>query len=212
MAAASKLGRVSLAFLFLHTLFSHSVFAQDDVNPVPPIQEVKTEDAISTPLTDGCPQECSAVGYDTAKWTQVHSYSELARCDLPLLFGLNVANTPSEFSTIQTCVVQSSVSKTKRDETSAVEPRAAEGSISVDNNCGAEKATVKAALTSGPSGAVGAVDAAASVELLAQYLDQEATCGSTTLFAKSGSVVVGLFVGAEVQKGSASSLLLGQFR
>lgn len=202
------MGCVSLFFFLFYSLLSFfpAVLAQDALNPVPPIQDIKTEDAISTPLTDGCPKQCQEVGSDTSKWTQIHSQGELSGCDLPMLFELNVANPPSEFATIQTCVKASSTTR-RRDGSSIIQPRAEE-SVSLSDNCGAEMATIKTSLVTSPAGVVGpAKDAAAATELLAQWLENGASCGATIIFAKSGSTVVGLYVGAEVQKYSASSLV-----
>lgn len=42
--------------------------------------------------------------------------------------------------------------------------------------------------------------AAAAVDILASYITNDATCGVTILFAKSGNAVVGLYAGADVQK------------
>ncbi|KAF4995229.1 hypothetical protein FGRMN_5260 [Fusarium graminum] len=202
----------SLFTFFLLSFLSLFVVAQDgvnpgDVNPVPPVGEIKTEDPISSPLTDGCPQPCAIAGNDPSNWTQIHSVEELSGCDLPMLFAFNVANDFDKDATLQTCVTSTS-SKTRREEGSRVEARAAETSVSVNSNCGAEKATVKASSAFGRAGALRSGNsAAAAAGLLADYLDNGAACGTTILFAKSGSSIAGLYVGAEVQKSSASSTL-----
>ncbi|KPM40729.1 hypothetical protein AK830_g5807 [Neonectria ditissima] len=168
------------------------------------------EDAVSNPLTtEGCPQLCQDVGSDPSKWTQLHSWGELTGCSQPVLFGLNIENPPSEFATMQTCAKPAgSTTKTRLDEASPVEARAAEGSVLIENNCGAEKATVKLSNSIGPAGVLkGGNDVAVGARALAQYLSDGASCGPTILFAKSGSSVVGIYVGAEVQKASASSLI-----
>ncbi|CAM1501398.1 Fc.00g105600.m01.CDS01 [Cosmosporella sp. VM-42] len=204
--------RISLFLFFLHSLlsaFSSSAFASA-INPVPPIKDIETEDAISTPLTDGCPQPCQLVGSDPSKWTQIHSQDELSGCDQPLLFNLNVQNPPSEFATMQVCSSESTTSTTptRRDQLSPVEPRAAEESVSISENCGAGTATITTSISFGRTGVIAAGnDAAAAAELLAQYLDDGASCGTTIMFAKSGTTIVGLYVGAEVQKQSASNLV-----
>ncbi|KAF4980645.1 hypothetical protein FZEAL_3394 [Fusarium zealandicum] len=198
-------------FSFVFSSLVSSTLAQDanpgDVNPVPPIQEIKTEDPISSPLTQGCPQPCSIAGPDPANWTQIHSHDELSRCELPMLFALNVENSYSEFATLYTCVT-STTTETRRDQVSPVEPRAAESSVSLASNCGAEQATIKTSSSFGPSGSLqSGSDVAAASDLLAEYLDNSASCGTTILFAKAGSAIVGLYVGAEVQKSSASDIL-----
>lgn len=157
-----------------------------------------------SPLDEGCPQSCSDVGSDPSKWTEIHSWGELSGCSEQLLFGLNILNPPSEFATMQTCSTASSAAK--RDVALALESRAETPSIS--NNCGAETATTKLPLAYGPSGVlVNGNDVGAGAELLAQYLVAGASCGPTILFAKSGSAVVGIYVGAEVQKSSAADLI-----
>ncbi|KAF5682499.1 killer toxin subunits alpha beta [Fusarium circinatum] len=202
----------SLFTFFLLTFLSFFVSAQDDVNPgdvnpVPPVGEIKTEDPISSPLTEGCPQPCSIAGNDPANWTQLHSLEELAGCSMPMLFALNVENDYSESATLYTCATETSSTQTKRDEGTKVQARAAESSVSLASNCGAEKATVKT--TSAFGGAVlrSGNNVAAAAGLLAEYLDNGATCGTTIIFAKSGSSIAGVYVGGEVQKDSASNIL-----
>ncbi|KAM0210130.1 hypothetical protein ACHAPA_009743 [Fusarium lateritium] len=202
----------SLFTFFLLTLLSFFAAAQDDVNPgdvnpVPPVGEIKTEDPISSPLTEGCPKSCADAGADPVNWTQLHSLEELSGCDLPMLFAFNVENDYSDDATLYTCVTETS-SKTRREEGSRVEARAAETSVSLVSNCGAEKATVKASSSFGSTGALRSGNSvAAAAGLLADFLDNGAVCGTTILFAKSGSSIAGLYVGAEVQKSSASSTL-----
>ncbi|KAM0188052.1 hypothetical protein ACHAPI_010829 [Fusarium lateritium] len=202
----------SLFTFFLLTLLSFFAAAQDDVNPgdvnpVPPVGEIKTEDPISSPLTEGCPKSCADAGADPVNWTQLHSLEELSGCDLPMLFAFNVENDYSDDATLYTCVTETS-SKTRREEGSRVEARAAETSVSLVSNCGAEKATVKASSSFGGAGALRSGNSvAAAAGLLADFLDNGAVCGTTILFAKSGSSIAGLYVGAEVQKSSASSTL-----
>ncbi|KAJ4246526.1 hypothetical protein NW762_013466 [Fusarium torreyae] len=213
---ASRIHSSSLFTFFLLTflsLFSALTLAQNDdvnpgdVNPVPPVGEIKTEDPISSPLTEGCPQPCSIAGADPANWTQLHSLEELSGCTQPMLFAFNVENDYSDSATLYTCVT-SGTTKTRRDEVSRVEARAAESSVSLASNCGAEKATVKTTSSFGQSGALkSGNNVATAAGLLADYLDNGATCGTTILFAKSGSSIAGLYVGAEVQKSSASSTL-----
>ncbi|KAJ4129266.1 hypothetical protein NW768_007801 [Fusarium equiseti] len=200
----------SLFSFLLLTFLSPIIAAQDsnpgDVNPVPPVGEIKTEDPISSPLTEGCPRSCSEAGSDPVNWTQLHNLEELAGCDLPMLFALNVQNEYSDSATLYTCVTESS--KTRREVGSAVEKRAAEPSVSLGSNCGAERATVKASSGFGPTGALrSGNDVAAAATLLADYLDNGAVCGTTIIFAKSGSSIAGLYAGAEVQKSSASTTL-----
>ncbi|KAF5018003.1 hypothetical protein F66182_10029 [Fusarium sp. NRRL 66182] len=205
----------TLLFITFLSFFTTFASAQDtdvnpgDVNPVPPVGEIKTEDPISSPLTEGCPQPCGIAGADPANWTQIHSLEELSRCEQPMLFALNVENTYSDAATLYTCVTASGTSaKTRRDQASRVEARAAESSVSLASNCGAEKATVKASSSFGQAGTLRSGNAAAAAAgLLADYLDDGASCGATILFAKSGSSIVGLYAGAEVQKSSASSIL-----
>ncbi|VZH92031.1 unnamed protein product [Fusarium fujikuroi] len=202
----------SLFTFFLLTFLSFFVSAQDDVNPgdvnpVPPVGEIKTEDPISSPLTEGCPQPCSIAGNDPANWTQLHSLEELAGCSLPMLFALNVENDYSESATLYTCVTETSSTQTKRDEVTKVQARAAESSVSLASNCGAEKATVKTTSAFGRAVLRSGNNVAAAAGLLAEYLDNEATCGTTILFAKSGSSIAGAYVGGEVQKDSASNIL-----
>ncbi|KAH7161122.1 glycoside hydrolase superfamily [Dactylonectria macrodidyma] len=183
---------------------SSSVFAADvSSTSDDPIESVN----LASPLDYGCPLPCQEVGSDPAGWTQVHSWGELSACSQQVLFALNVQNSPSEFATIQTC--KTSGSATRREVASPVEARDAAGtSVTIANNCGAVASTVKAATTFGTAGVLkSGKDVAAGASLLSEYLVEDATCGPTVLFAKSGTAVVGIYVGSEVQKTSAADLI-----
>ncbi|KAI5456469.1 glycoside hydrolase superfamily [Mariannaea sp. PMI_226] len=198
-------GCQSLFTLFLLLTLSSLVHS---FTPSVSARDVDPDQNLFSPLDEGCPKACSDVGSDPSKWTEIHSWGELSGCPEQLLFGLNILNPPSEFATMQTCSKSASSTPTRREVSHVVEERATSETPSIGNNCGAETSTRKLPITYGASSIlVNGNDAAAGAELLAEYVENGAACGTTILFAKSGSSVVGVYVGAEVQKSSAASLI-----
>ena len=164
---------------------------------------------------DRCPAKCSRLGPDPSKWPHIHRLSDFEGChDQPLLFDLNVQNLvddPRTQITIRTCSRDSG--KGEYDDDTSLRARDPAAAVDVDGNCGAtakevevlaqlgSSATTRSASTVDPSAASLAIDQ------LIDYLNDEATCGTTIMFSKSGDAVVGLYSGAQVQKASAASLI-----
>lgn len=69
------------------------------------------------PLTDvyipgACPTLCSLAGPSSANWTNVHSVTNLLKCDEPLLFDLKVQNQYNgrqSALTLRACIVEGEV-------------------------------------------------------------------------------------------------------
>lgn len=168
------------------------------------LTEAVIETAYGT-FPDHCPVSCASAGSDPAKWDHLHRVSDVSRCDQPLLFDLNVQNSVSDANTIvtiRTC--------TQGNEKAQKQGRAETSILSVGNDCGAKstkkiKATIQTGRSSTNKAAV-VGDVAAAASNLNAYL-KDASCGSTLLFAKSGSTVVGLYSGADVTKASAAEFV-----
>jgi hypothetical protein len=215
------MGARSLSLLFaLPFLLGHPVLGADAEDPVTPLGKnrpitpvgpLKCNGPDATPLVDGCPVSCSVAGSDPLKWTQIHKQQELLNCEQPLLFTLNVANEPSKSATIFSCTESGSAGRSSagklRRGVAAAKPRDVEQSVASSKTCGADKTQIaNVPFSLGSAGALkNSADAAAAVTVLSNYLGEGAPCGSTILFAKSGSSVVSLYAGADVDKSSVSA-------
>lgn len=184
------------------------------------------EDPWSTALISGCPKTCADVGHDPGNWTQIHGIEELLQCEQPLLFDLNIQNIPTKHATIRSCAAAVTTRRSSRAKRCALASRSLHhrshnqppfeashvGTIGAvgpsPDSCGATVSTVQADLFVGPPGATQAgSDAVVAADLLGSYLQDGASCGTTLLFAKSGSAAVGLYVCADLHKPSVGRLI-----
>lgn len=164
----------------------------------------------ATHLAAGCPKSCQAAGPDPGNWTHIHDQGNLVNCDLPLLFDFNIGNEPVQHGIKRTCAVSTKLlpsdahlaSGSQSDDSDVIEP---------SSGCGAAEATTDAPISASPDRMLKTCgDAAEAARMLATYIADGASCGTTVIFAKSGDAVVGLYVGADVQKESAGEVV-GQF-
>ncbi|UKZ76853.1 hypothetical protein TrVFT333_004568 [Trichoderma virens FT-333] len=144
---------------------------------------------------------------------------ELKACHLPIIFDLNVqalVDDPQTILTIRACVSTGQETyNTKslpplQDDGSRVD----HGNLTISNNCGGK--TVKSSVTPEVDGSVShpgsgskpnATDVLLATCHLTMFLQKASQCGTTIMFAKSSSAVVGLYSGAEVAQSSVSAML-----
>lgn len=184
----------------------------------------------NSPTTDiyfpgACPALCSIAGPSPVNWTHIHLFSNLIKCDEPLLFDLNVQNQydgPDSGFTARACMVDS-LAFTSQDVLQAL---ASPEILNVDNStqpllvsasCGAKVSEISVTYQVGGSVDVEkrsssssqpeSEDVASAARNLANFMDSGALCGATILFAKSGSAVVGLYSGNQVAKDGAKAFL-----
>lgn len=162
-----------------------------------------------------CPTQCSEAGLDTSNWTQIHHANELNLCDKPILFSMNLHGVaaPDAVLNVPACV--------PADAASGQRTTSALGSVrkhSINNTalCGARSVVRSVIPTTGGSfqeepqlvsGNPPATDVANAVGHLSRYLEQAAPCGTTIMFAKSGSSIAGMFVGSQLANSAATKLL-----
>jgi chitinase len=190
------------------------------ITPIAPYGEKQTSEEWATPLVEGCPRSCAAAGSNAANWTHVHDLGDLEGCEAPLVFDLNVHSKAVE--TVRVCALEglSSSSKaaahlgahlhqgaarrhTKRADADTEVEKASAGHCSP-----APLSPVPIHLTAGLAGVLNATsDVTTAVQGLKQQLAKKTSCGSTVLFSKAGSAIVGLYISADMGSVAGAALL-----
>jgi hypothetical protein len=131
---------------------------------------------------------------------------------------MNVQNVPSSDTVMRVCALDDRSSTTgsakKRQDivhdNKNLDSQVVNDMPLVSNNCGAsigkEKATVRLSIPQGVR-PVSSEDVSAAANELSLFLKDEAPCGITIMFAKTGSAIVSIYAGPEIQKDSAASLM-----
>ncbi|KAK2803656.1 hypothetical protein FQN49_008868, partial [Arthroderma sp. PD_2] len=181
------------------------------------IGPLEIDDPWISRLVDGCPQLCSVVGSDPANWTLLYSQPALTDCQLPLLFDLNVQSTETRYPAIRACTANSEKptpqraalsvpvtnhsNNTTKDATAETQGLVPNTITSIGSSaiCGAQGVTIDAVFTTNPSILKPGADTASAISLLSPHITNSASCGEKILFAKLGTVVVGLYIGVDVQ-------------
>jgi hypothetical protein len=195
-ALAQKI-RMRLFFTFLTPLFGFASAVTEGYNGQ---------------YVDNCPSLCAEAGPSSGNWTNFHHLRNLESCDQTILFGLNVHNSvadPNSILTIRACVAsqgQTYEAAPSPDEPQQESPR----NLVVAGYCGAKaiKTTFtphagSSTLSKAASTAPEAAHVAEAAGQLARFVDTSAACGTTILFAKYKSAVVGLYSGAQITKHAA---------
>ncbi|KAJ3488730.1 hypothetical protein NLG97_g6142 [Lecanicillium saksenae] len=172
-------------------------------------------DPEALPLVNGCPRSCAAAGPAIDNWSQLYKLSHLEPCNSTLLFEFNVQNDPSPFTTMRSCYVGPEMepsSDSRQGSSSPSDASRGGDSSAVESHplCGAAaNMTAEMTVSVGTGSTAGEIStsAAGATEALAAHLADYASCGSTALFAKSGNAIVGLYMGADVQKVAAADLI-----
>lgn len=152
-----------------------------------------------TPLA--CPISCAAAGNDSAQWTHIHSLEDLEDCDQTVIFDTHIytpLNGEEEHLVIRACTAEGGQSHSHFDAPTSGCPE--DASIH----------EVQAALKFSWKNDAKAIDSdnfKTVIRQLQQVVSGSDNCVSTTLFARYGDTVAGLFAGTEVQKASVSDLL-----
>jgi hypothetical protein len=182
---------------------------------------------------ENCPLPCHVVGHNPSNWTQYHTVSDLDWCREQLLFDLGLHNPLDEpgnsHITIRSCAV-TDASHTETPSRSLVSLLGGREVWAINNTesashrnssqtaaCGSslsalERSSVNVRIAwGGPADNTDARDTAAATENLMRYLEAEPNCASTIVFAKAGQAVVGLYVGSQIEKAGAASIVKDAF-
>ncbi|KAB8218928.1 hypothetical protein BDV33DRAFT_192403 [Aspergillus novoparasiticus] len=165
---------------------------------------------------DNCPSLCAHAGPSPANWTNIHHVRNLESCDETVLFGLNIHNSvadPNAILTIRACVA----SEGQTYEAAAspdVPQQPSQLNLIVAESCGAkgvEKAFTPQlgppTLSKASSAAPQSTHVAEATRQLALFVDKSVECGTTILFAKHKSAVVGVYSGAQITKHAVRGFL-----
>ncbi|EEP76245.1 conserved hypothetical protein [Uncinocarpus reesii 1704] len=173
--------------------------------------------AQSTPF-DPCPDQCSFAGSNPSNWTYLHGESALRRCAETTLFDMAVY-TPIDNSdthiTFRAC--KASKAATTQDINLSVSPFAfglhQRRSSTSTSGCmrGAKmlrnKSDVHLLRWTGNDGRDQLEDIISAANKLEDLVKSEPDCSSTVIFAHSGKAVVGLYIGEEIHKPTAASII-----
>ncbi|KAL6700983.1 hypothetical protein J3F84DRAFT_402901 [Trichoderma pleuroticola] len=166
---------------------------------------------------DDCPSLCNESGPNPSNWTYIHHLKELSTCHQPIIFDINVqtlVDDPQTVLTIRACV---STGKETYNTKSLPPPQidgSRDGNLTISNSCGGK--TIKTSVTPQLGGSVShsgsgtkpnSADVVSAARHLITFLQKGAQCGTSIMFAKSASAVVGLYAGAEVAQSSVSTML-----
>ncbi|EAU33975.1 conserved hypothetical protein [Aspergillus terreus NIH2624] len=201
-----------LTFLSLSTFPTPTdASASGALGLVAPMGDLRTEDPIASALVHGCPQSCTTLGSDPAKWTQIHDLNILERCKGSTLFAFNIQNELDVNTPMVSCsfleeypkrvlpkVAQATWEKINTEDIDAVSEH-----IMGSGSCGATVSPMEVVLQSGNVGDLGSGsnftnNAVAAVKNLASYMADASSCGTTILFSKKEDSVAALYAGADV--------------
>ncbi|EFR05110.1 killer toxin alpha/beta [Nannizzia gypsea CBS 118893] len=146
-------------------------------------------------------------------------------CKSPLLFDLNVQSTETRHPVIRACTTKPEKVLRKRTELSVpvtnhsnnstknatVETQGLAPNVLASTAssviCGAQGDTRDVVFTINPSILKPGDDTASAVSLLSSHFTNSASCGEKILLVKLGTVVVGLYIGADVQTAAAANTI-----
>lgn len=177
-----------------------------------------------------CPQLCHISGPNPTNWTHYNDLAEIRWCEKTTLFDLAL-HTPVDASdtdiTMRACTSsQASGSVLPRLALNRIGVRLSPRQDSAESTlvsttstkaCGASgvkpvSADVPVHLTWSGSRQNGrAADVGAAVGRLLAHAEETANCDATSLFARHGNAIVGVYVGSQIDKKTAANLLRGSF-
>ncbi|KAK2590717.1 hypothetical protein QQS21_011588 [Conoideocrella luteorostrata] len=169
---------------------------------------------------DSCPGLCADAGPSPSNWTNIHDLRDLQSCDHTILFDLNGQNSvadPSAMLAIRACVAtsgQTYEAGSPPPYPDTPQQQTPSDLVVPEDNCGAKPVkTLFTPQVGGPTlrKASGAAPqsghVAEAARQLALFVDKSRECGTTAMFAKYKSAIVGLYSGSQITKGAARSFL-----
>ncbi|MBE3045682.1 LysM peptidoglycan-binding domain-containing protein [Candidatus Bathyarchaeota archaeon] len=180
--------------------------------------------AQSSPF-DPCPVGCEVAGPDPANWTHLHGRPAMMRCDEPMLFDTAIhtpIDDPRVHITFRTCTASQAdtvrpmaynpapftfgdpTARLRRREEQSAEAGCFPG---IETRRGSTSAQLLIWDDDESAQVDEADDLRSAAERLHAWLEDDANCGQSIMFARSGKAIVGLYVGSEVHKPSAATLV-----
>jgi chitinase len=178
-----------------------------------------------------CPQSCDISGPNPSNWTYYHDDHALDNCNETTLFQMNIYNSisdPKTHVTFQACKTSGTPFGASSETTAISKRQVFSFNSTTGYNSNASNATLPSQSGNACADESQAIQTAADVHLLSwgtasgasnttqlvsviqqlsNYLQDDATCGRTNMFARSGNVVAGVYVGSQIQKRSAASII-----
>jgi chitinase len=178
-----------------------------------------------------CPQSCDISGPNPSNWTYYHDENALTNCNETTLFHMNIYNSisdPNTHLTFQACKTTGTPVEASSDTTTIFKRQLLSFNSTTGYNSTAGNATLPShsggacseeaqatqttadlhLLSWGSSnGASDTTQLSSVVQQLSNYLQEDTTCGRINMFARSGDVVAGLYVGSQIQKHSAAGII-----
>lgn len=169
---------------------------------------------------DDCPIDCAATEKDGTNWSRLHSLKELDSCSHPIIFDLNVqglVDDPQTIINIRACTSQnlsssnpssSSTSHIDNSDTVSIQqaPLASNGcrGLEVKSQAVSELgARSRSAVSPTPPSYD---DVGLASKQLVSFFNTYSRCGTSIVFSKVGTAIVGVYSGAQIAKSSAASL------
>lgn len=165
-----------------------------------------------------CPVDCAAVGRDPANWSRLHHLRELKSCDQPIIFDLNVqglVDDPETIISIRACTSQTLPSSNSSLPAPQIVQQSNIASLQqaplASEGCGTLTAKYQVTSELGirsrthiSSSPPSLDDVALAIKQIISYFNNDARCGTSLIFSKVSSAVVGVYSGAQVSKSSAA--------
>lgn len=168
-----------------------------------------------------CPLPCAVSGYDPSNWTHYHSTEELFHCDQTTLFDLNIhcpIGATGAGTVIRACASGSAITSEGqsnerlfgRQKLSFNDHKEGSSATTKLTACGQtsqhkiEVRFLRSEATADPALTDQVLHASAH---MSQYLRGNQHCGETIVFARSGKVVLGSYVGSAFPHAEAAGLM-----
>jgi chitinase len=153
-----------------------------------------------------CPQSCSVVGTNPSSWSYYNDQYSLSICNNTTIFQLNLYNPvgdPSTHLLYRACTALTSTSNTVTSTSSTKQRRQF---LSFNTTSPTDiQAPINIASWGTSTSSSEASSVSSAVNQLSDYLQQNSAI-SNSLFARSGNVVAGMYVGVEIDPSNIASL------
>lgn len=180
----------ALSLLLLLHLFTFRVLGQS------------TAFAIDYWQTSVCPQLCSAAGPDPSRWRYYHDANALQKCDEITIFQMNLYNSVADPNThvlYRACTASQTVASPRS-------PSQRRQFLSLNSSAHTEvQAPINVASWGTSTSSSYYPSVSTAITELAGYL-QENSNFSTSLFARSGDVFAGIYVGEQIDPSSVPGI------
>ncbi|KAJ5116978.1 hypothetical protein N7456_001326 [Penicillium angulare] len=192
----------------LHPISTVSRSATVTSSPTATINGVfQSNPALIRAAISRCPASCSESGNNPSNWTVYHSVDRLSWCNETMLLDFVLFNSLSSGNTqksIRACTVDGDNTTLHADSVSCETNK---------NNAATKSVTdsLKISQTTSTQSASEMSDIVTVTEELESYIQQQFSCNTTSVFAISGKVAVGIYVGSQIQRQGLTDSVVKEF-